>query len=68
MFYVKEQLSDTAEIRIDITDENIYGCCPVCGKEVEVDLHELFASEDMNLFSTQVLCESCSKHIVRKED
>lgn len=68
MFYVKEQLSDTAEIRIDITDENVYGSCPVCGREVEVNLHELFVSEDVDLYSTQVLCESCSKLIVRKGD
>ena len=32
MFYVKEPISDTMEITIEINDENVFCRCPVCGK------------------------------------
>ena len=38
MFYVKEKLSDSAEINIEIHDENVFCRCPKCGCEVPVDL------------------------------
>ena len=36
MFYVKQKISEDAEIRIDITDENVFAICPECGKDTEV--------------------------------
>ena len=41
MFYVKETIGDTTEINIEINDENVFCRCPVCGREVLVDLEEV---------------------------
>lgn len=61
MFYVKEKISDGAEINIEITDENVFNQCPQCGKEVQVDIESLLKSENSDLFGTSVFCEECSK-------
>ena len=59
MFYVKEK-TDTAEFIAEITDENVFCTCPDCGKEVNVDLAEVFAGGDGDLYSTAVFCKKCS--------
>ena len=41
MFYVKERLNDSMEISIEITDENVFCHCPMCGSEVSVDIAEI---------------------------
>ena len=62
MFYVKEKVSDTMEVGIEINDENVFGVCPDCGGETNVDLEELaHANEGLDLFGCAVLCEECSK-------
>lgn len=40
MFYVKEPLTDTLEVHVEINDENVFCHCPVCGKEVQVNLEK----------------------------
>ena len=67
MFYVKEKIGDSTEIKVEINDENVHAVCPVCGREVDVDLSEIFSDGEADLFSTQVLCAACSKNIVKKE-
>lgn len=61
MFYVKEQLNDAMEVSVEINDENVYCRCPKCGCEVQVDLAEVFADGDIDLFGTAVLCSSCTE-------
>jgi len=61
MFYVKEQISDTMEVGIAITDKNVYTKCPKCGCEHMVDIAEALADGD--LFGTRVYCEKCSKEM-----
>lgn len=63
MFYVKGKISDDAEIRIDITDENVFCTCPGCGREVGVNLPEVFADGEGDLFGTAVYCDECSSKI-----
>lgn len=58
MFYVKETVSDSMDITIEINDENVFCRCPNCGDEVQVDLQEVL--RDGDLFGTSVFCESCS--------
>jgi len=67
MFYVKERISDTVSIKTQINDGNVYCTCPACGKEVQVDLEEVFADEELDLMGTTVLCDECSKKVLRKE-
>lgn len=59
MFYVKEKINNSMEISIEINDENVFCTCPKCGKEVRVDLVEVF--EEGDLVSTQVCCNTCSE-------
>lgn len=61
MFYVKQKLSEEAEINIDITDENVYTRCPICGCEHCVDISELFAECNVDLYGTSVYCEECAR-------
>lgn len=64
MFYVKEQLSDSMEVSIEINDENVFCTCPGCGDEVRVDLSEVFDDGKGDLFSTGVYCDKCSRKII----
>ena len=59
MFYVKETVSDSMDITIEINDENVFCRCPRCGDEVQVDLQEILSDRD--LFGTSVFCERCSE-------
>ena len=63
MFYVKERLSDTLEISTQITDENVFCHCPMCGSEVSVDIAEILGDGESDLFGTAVYCSECSKKI-----
>ena len=38
MFYVKEKVSDAMEVTIEITDENVFSRCPVCGEEGKLQI------------------------------
>ncbi len=61
MFYIKTQLNSDAAIEVDITAENVFCRCPICRREVSVDLLELARDEDFGLDDCGVLCETCSK-------
>lgn len=61
MFYVKEKISDVAELSIEINDENVFCHCPKCGDEVQIDLAELLSDGESDLFGTSVYCVECSK-------
>lgn len=64
MFYVKEQLNDALEVSTEINDENVFCRCPYCGSEVQVDLAEVFAEDEIDLFGTAVLCNNCSRKLM----
>lgn len=68
MFYVKEPISDTMEITIEINDENVFCRCPVCGKEVLVNLEKVLGDGKGDLFGTAVLCEDCSRELLEVRD
>ena len=57
MFYVKEK-NDSLEVKVELTDENIFCECAVCGKELRVDLSRVFAKGG-DLFSTAFTCRNC---------
>lgn len=64
MFYVKEQLNDAMDVTIEINDENVYCRCPKCGGEVQVDLSDVFADDEIDLFGTTVLCSECTEKVM----
>ena len=62
MFYVKEKLGTGLLVQIDLTDENIFTTCPMCGEEVGLDAGLLATVlTDGDFHSTAVYCEECSK-------
>lgn len=61
MFYVKEKLSDTVDISIEIHDDNVYCICHGCGSEVGIDIAELFSDGESDLYGTAVYCSECSR-------
>ena len=61
MFYIKTKQHSGKMVSTEITDENVFTRCPECGREMPVDLAEIFADGEGDLFSTQVLCAACAK-------
>ena len=61
MFYVKATLAEGVEINIDITGENVYTRCPVCGKEMNVDIFEDATYTEICPYSTKYICEECTQ-------
>ncbi|WP_138203658.1 hypothetical protein [Haloimpatiens lingqiaonensis] len=61
MFYVKEKVSPSVDVTVDIHDDNVFCTCPNCGCEVEIDLVELFSNGEGDLYGTSVYCSECSK-------
>lgn len=60
MFYVREKISDTVEVSVEIHDDNVFCTCRGCGCEVGIDLAELFSDGDGDLYGTTVYCPECS--------
>jgi len=61
MFYVKERISDTAQLTVELHDDNVFCRCPGCGCEVCIDLAELFSDGDGDLYGTAIYCAGYSK-------
>ena len=61
MFFVREQISDSVQVKVEIHDDNVFCSCPSCGCEVGVDLSELLSDGDCDLYGTAVYCYKCSK-------
>lgn len=61
MFYVKEKISPTVDITVELHDDNVFCICPGCGCEVEIDLAKLLSDGESDLYGTAVYCPNCSK-------
>ena len=60
MFYLKHKGE-----KLNIGDDNVFTTCPICGKEHAVDLHELLAGGEADLFGTAVYCPACAERRFR---
>ncbi|MBB6630656.1 MULTISPECIES: hypothetical protein [Clostridium] len=63
MFYVKEKRNDAIKVSMEINDENVFCICPICGCKVNVDLLQIFADRNEDLYGTSVYYNECSKEI-----
>ena len=63
MFYIKENINENVEIRVDIDYDNVYCRCPRCGKEVKVDLNEFFGDKEFDLYETRLYCDDCARKV-----
>ena len=61
MFYLKTKLANGKVIKTDITDENVFTRCPDCGRELPIDLVEVFSDGEGDLFSTNIVCSTCTR-------
>lgn len=55
MFYMKYKGHN-----LEITEENVFTCCPVCGKEFPVDISGLFQDGEADLYATSIYCPECA--------
>ena len=60
MYYTKTITGNTT-ITTEINDESVFTRCPCCGREMRVDLQELFAAGDFDLCGTTLLCPECTQ-------
>ena len=60
MFYIKTQISDAAELNVEIQDDNVFTRCPACGREFAIDIAELLQDGESDLYGTAVYCAQCS--------
>ena len=61
MFYIKTREPGARVVRTEITDENVYTRCPDCGRELPIDLAEVFSDGEGDLFSTSIICSACTQ-------
>lgn len=65
MFYIKTNISNGVEIKIDLFEDEIYTQCPKCGKEIQINSEELAdIIKDQYLASTNVYCKDCAKEVI----
>ena len=66
MFYLKTKLANGKVVKTDITDENVFTRCADCGRELPVDIVEVFSDGEGDLFSTSIICSACTKKRAEK--
>jgi hypothetical protein len=67
MFYVKRKLTDKVTVITELHDDNVFTKCPECGKEISIDLAELFCDGEGDLYGTSVYCAGCTKKREKKK-
>ena len=66
MFYVKEKINEVMEVRIEVGCDNVFGICPGCGDEVQVNLEDLSDADDgLDLYGMAVYCDDCTKKLMK---
>lgn len=60
MIYFKTQITEDVEIKIDIYGDEFYTKCPICKKEINVEIKEL-QDFDFDFAGTVFYCHECSK-------
>ena len=66
-YYVKGKASNGEEVTIGIEDDCVFTTCPVCGKEHTVDLVELAASGDFDLYGSAIYCPECADKLIHSK-
>lgn len=68
MLYIKTKLEDGRTVKSRIKANNTFAKCSECGKEVPVQLGELFAAENADPLYTDIVCPECTKKRFAKQD
>ena len=65
MFYVKTKLNDDSVLEVDITRDNVFCRCPLCGAEVQINLEDDYIGDkDFSVQNSEVACEKCSRKVL----
>ena len=64
MFYAKLK-NEECEVKVGLTNDNIFVTFPMCGKEQQIDISEIFPLIDFDMEQNSVYCETCSQKINR---
>lgn len=67
MFYVKEKLGENLEVKVDITYDNVFCRCPICGAETKVYLDDILQDSEGGIEDTAVCCDKCSENYMRRK-
>lgn len=57
MYFLKNEKGELLEIN----DENVFGICYKCGKQIAIDLQEEASERGIDLFGTCFTCADCNK-------
>lgn len=68
MLYIKTKLKDGRTVKSGIKANNTFASCSECGKEVHVNLGELFATENVDPLYTDIVCPECTKKRFAKKN
>ena len=60
MFYIRVPLSDAVSLCVKIRTGCVFTRCACCGREMTVDLADVFANGEKELDNTDVLCRECA--------
>lgn len=67
MIYLKKNIGNEAEIKVNISDDEFYCTCPDCGREVQLDnemLREIICDDEYDFASTSFCCDDCSERYI----
>lgn len=63
MLYIKRQCNGV-ELKV-LLEPEVYTICPGCGRELKLDLQELFQENaEFDLCNSNVFCQDCGKDVV----
>lgn len=60
MFYIRVPLGEAASLCVKIRTDSVFTRCACCGREMAVDLTDVFATGVEELENTDVLCRECA--------
>lgn len=67
MFYVKTKLG-RSDLITKIHDYNVFSKCLKCGKEICIDISDVFRDGEGNLYNTKIVCRECGKTVKEKRE
>ena len=66
MFYIRVPLSDAVSLCVKIRTGCVFTRCACCGREMTVDLADVFANGVKELENTDVLCRECAELLTER--
>ena len=67
MIYIKTKLKDGRIMKSGIQENNAYAMCNECGKEIPVQLGEVFSTDSADPLGADIICPKCTKKYFLKQ-